>query len=827
MSMLTYKRGILSCKQARTFMRYIHTTQRTGQWGIWSANAAVVPLSPLHPSAELEYFLNDSKCDIVLSHGDLKPRLSALSSGKSSCKVKVLDIEEIISGPGIDPCKIGEIDENSPAQFIYTSGTTGKPKGVVHTRKSILAQVKSLADGWGLRQSDQLLHLLPLHHIHGIVVALATALYTGATVEMLEKFDSERVWNRIMFGEKNLSLIMGVPTIYSKLIQRWDSMGAKEQSLASDAVKQFRLTICGSAPLPISTFQKWYNITGHKMVERYGMSEIGIALSNDAFNPENIRVGSVGKPLPGVSVRLCDGYDEKNEPILSDYGEIQVKGDTIFKEYFGLPEKTRAEFTNDKWFKTGDIAKRSDEGIYYIQGRSSTDIIKSGGYKLSALEVENHLLDHPLVQDVAVAGIKDEQYGELLVAAIVQKRGVHTEELTQERLREWCKGRIASYKIPRKIHITDSLPRNLMGKVDKKNRGKADLVIRNATGQPLMRSGGRGRNTWNGSTATVFGCSGFLGRYLVARLAREGTRVVVPYRGESEAIRHLKPTGDLGMIIPMEYDVRNPEQIEECIAHSDVVYNLIGRNYETKNFSFEKVHIEAPTTIAEICHNAGIARFIHVSHISANGASDSRVMQAKALGESSVKSAFPDVTIVRPSTMYGYEDQLLNGICYWKHILLSPNSNQTLRPVNVSDVALALDVLRDLDDAAGETFELYGPKAYTYKELIDLCSFLLHEKIFSVNVPFPAYRLLARALDLAPFHYTSHHEADLLRVDENPSNKPGIRTFADLGIEPHLIELTALQYIKHYRSFVHVEEGFEPRGYKAFRKPINPPTHQL
>ncbi|KAJ1677781.1 Protein-lysine N-methyltransferase efm5, partial [Spiromyces aspiralis] len=303
-------------------------------------------------------------------------------------------------------------------------------------------------------------------------------------------------------------------------------------------------------------------------------------------------------------------------------------------------------------------------------------------------------------------------------------------------------------------------------------RGKADLVVRKATGQPIIRRGGHGRQSWNGSTATVFGCSGFLGRYLVTRLAATGTRVVLPYRGEPDAVRHLKLTGDLGMVTPLEFDVRNPEQIEACVRHSDIVYNLIGRNYETKNFTFEQVHIEAPTRIAEICDEVGVSRLVHVSHIGAKGTSDSRVMQTKALGENSVKAAYPSVTIVRPATMYGYEDRLLNGIAYWRNICLVPNAKQVLRPVNVSDVASALHMMQNNEDTAGQTFELYGPKEYTYQQIIDICSFLLHEKVASVSIPASIYRLMARMLDLAPFHYTSHHEADMLHVDEIPSSDP-------------------------------------------------------
>ncbi|KAJ1847642.1 Protein-lysine N-methyltransferase efm5 [Coemansia sp. RSA 2708] len=358
-------------------------------------------------------------------------------------------------------------------------------------------------------------------------------------------------------------------------------------------------------------------------------------------------------------------------------------------------------------------------------------------------------------------------------------------------------------------------------------RGKADVTVRRTTGDVLVGRGTYGRQSWNGQTATVFGCSGFLGRYVVARLAREGTKVIVPYRGLAEYIRHLRPTGDLGMVIPMEFDLRNPKQIEECVRYSDVVINLIGRNYETKNFSLDKVHIEGAQRIADISREAGVSRFIHMSSINARTNAHSKALVTKAFGEQRVRESFPGANIVRAATMYGYEDELLNNIGRFKHLYLTVNhARQRLRPVCVSDVAHAIDIIRDNEDTVGQTYDLYNPKEYTRKEVIDLVQFLLHDRVWHVNVPTSLLRAVSRIADMLPFHYTSPHEVDLMSVDDVPSEDPSVHTFADLGIQPHTLELAALQYIRHYRPPQHEEDPMEPAGYKAFRKPPVPVSNK-
>ncbi|OMJ27148.1 NADH-ubiquinone oxidoreductase [Smittium culicis] len=302
---------------------------------------------------------------------------------------------------------------------------------------------------------------------------------------------------------------------------------------------------------------------------------------------------------------------------------------------------------------------------------------------------------------------------------------------------------------------------------------KSLTTVRRATREPIISQGPVGRQAWNGQTATVFGCTGFLGRYVVSALATQGTRVIIPYRGISENTRHLKPSGDLGMVIPMEFDIRNRTQVEEVMRHSDVVINLIGRNYETKNFTLEMVNIDAPARIAEIAQNVGVARFIHVSSLCADPNSKSAVYSTKGKAESYLKANFPDTTIIRPATMFDWKDSYLtvNG------------ASNKLRPVDVDDVAKAINAIVQNEWTLGKVFEL----------------------------------LAGKAIDILPFHYSSHHEVDMMGTSEIPSRDPEVYTFADLGINPNPLETNALKYIRHYRKF-EIESLPMEVSSKAFRK---------
>ncbi|MDP3983768.1 MAG: AMP-binding protein, partial [Acidimicrobiia bacterium] len=281
---------------------------------------------------------------------------------------------------------------------------------------------------------------------------------SGAVCEMIPKFDPARVWDRL--ASEEFTIYMGVPTLYHRLIERWDAIeDVVEKSRLTAGCRRLRLMVSGSAALPVPVLERWREISGHTLLERYGMTEIGMALSNPLSGER--RPGSVGSPLPGVEVRLVD--EESREVGEGEAGEIQVRGDTVFLEYWNRPEATREALTADDWFRTGDVAVK-DGDMYRILGRSSIDIIKSGAEKISALEVEETLLRHVEVSEAAVVGIPDLEWGQRVVALVVPTAN---SKPSVEELKEWCRASLARYKIPKEVHLVDSLPRNPMGKVVK------------------------------------------------------------------------------------------------------------------------------------------------------------------------------------------------------------------------------------------------------------------------------------------------------------------------------------------------------------------------
>ena len=425
------------------------------QWGIWRAGGIAVPLSVSHPIPEMEYVIEDSDAEIVVSHPDFESKLRPIAQTTDKRFLLTSDMLETESMP------LPHINPNRRAMILYTSGTTSKPKGVVTTHKNLETQIVSLIEAWEWSPEDHILHVLPLHHIHGIINVLACALWVGATCEMLPKFDAEMVWERIVKG--NLTLFMAVPTIFTKLISFWENSPPECQREMSDASLNLRLMISGSAALPVSVLDKWKEITGHTLLERYGMTEAGMILSNPLHGQ---RVpGYVGTPLPYIQVKLVDEKGNTAEPNTS--GEILVKGLSVFLEYWRKPDVTQRAF-QEGWFCTGDIAT-VEGGNYRLLGRSSVDIIKTGGYKVSALEIEEVLRTYPVVKECAVVGVDDPEWGERVGVALILKQD---SDLRLDALRKWARERLAVYKIPTRMCIVEKLPRNLMGKVFKPDVAK-------------------------------------------------------------------------------------------------------------------------------------------------------------------------------------------------------------------------------------------------------------------------------------------------------------------------------------------------------------------
>lgn len=410
------------------------------QWGIWRAGGVAVPLGWTHPPAELEYAARDSQASALVAGAEEEARLNSAAQN--------ID-RPLLTAPllGAPPADLPRLLPERRAMILYTSGSTGRPKGVVSTHGNLDAQTRCLVKAWEWSPTDRMLHALPLHHIHGIVNGLTCALYSGAACEFLPRFDADAVWQRIAKG--GISVFMGVPTIYSRLIQAWEAAPAERRAVWSKAAGRLRLAVSGSAALPVALFKKWRALSGQALLERYGMTEFGMALSNP-YRGERVP-GTVGFPLPGMEARL------------TPEGEIEARGEAVFLEYWNRPMATATAF-QDGWFRTGDIAAQDESGRFRILGRRSVDILKTGGYKVSALEAENALLELPQIQECAVVGLPDEEWGERVCAAAVLKNGA---ELTLKTLRNLTKKRLAVYKIPTCLLIVEALPRNAMGKVMK------------------------------------------------------------------------------------------------------------------------------------------------------------------------------------------------------------------------------------------------------------------------------------------------------------------------------------------------------------------------
>ena len=427
--------------------------------GIWRAGGIAVPLATSHPTAELEYTIRDSGATQVVVHPSSAALLAPIAAATGA---RLVITDDVLGGPEGPPLRqaaqgaLPQVASAGRAMIVYTSGTTGRPKGAVMRHATIGAQVASLVNAWGWRSDDRVLLVLPMHHVHAILNGLGCALAVHATCEMLPEFDAEVVWDRLASGE--ITVFTAVPTIYRRLIASWEAAAPDVQRARSEGVRQLRLMMSGSAALPVRTLERWREISGHTLLERYGMTELGMALSNPLHGER--RPGFVGLPLPDVDVQIVD---EDGIQVLEGHpGELEVRGRTVFSEYWQRPEETRLAFRNG-WFRTGDVAVVED-GYYRLLGRTSVDIIKTGGFKVSALEIEEVLRTHPAIAECAVIGIEDPEWGER-VSAAVELRGDAT--LSCEELQRWAKERLAPYKVPRALRTVEALPRNSLGKVVK------------------------------------------------------------------------------------------------------------------------------------------------------------------------------------------------------------------------------------------------------------------------------------------------------------------------------------------------------------------------
>ncbi|MFD7441926.1 acyl-CoA synthetase [Streptomyces sp. NPDC059909] len=420
--------------------------------GVVAALLAGVPAVPLNPKTgerELAHIVGDSAPSLVLAGpGDeLPPVLSALAR---------LDIP-VSAGSGQPEVPLpAEPDPGAPALIVYTSGTTGPPKGAVLPRRAVAATLDALEAAWAWTGDDVLVHALPLFHVHGLILGVLGPLRRGGAVRHLGRFSPEGVARELGAGG---TMLFGVPTMYHRLAEAVEGDPESAKALAGA-----RLLVSGSAALPVHDHERIFAATGRRVVERYGMTE---TLMNTSVRVDGEpRAGSVGLPLPGVELRLVE--DDGSEITAYDgetVGEIQVRGPNLFTEYLNRPDATAAAFDGD-WFRTGDMAVRDADGYVRIVGRRATDLIKSGGYKIGAGEIENALLEHPGVREAAVTGEPDEDLGERVVAWVVPADPARPP--SADELAGHVAAQLAPHKRPRTVRFLEALPRNDMGKIMKR-----------------------------------------------------------------------------------------------------------------------------------------------------------------------------------------------------------------------------------------------------------------------------------------------------------------------------------------------------------------------
>ncbi|MFC9031016.1 acyl-CoA synthetase [Streptomyces arboris] len=420
------------------------------------AGVPAVPLNPRTGEAELAHILADSEPTAVLAGPDeaLPPALEKLRRVTVDARAAASEAPE-----GYGP---SEAAAEAPALIVYTSGTTGPPKGAVLPRRAIAASLDALEDAWGWTGDDVLVHALPLFHVHGLILGVLGPLRRGGSLRHLGKFSAEGVARELGSGG---TMLFGVPTMYHRLAEVLDAAaGTVGRDSLADALAGARLLVSGSAALPVHDHERIAAATGRRVIERYGMTE---TLMNTGIRADGVpRPGTVGPPLAGVELRLV----EEDGTVLSGpeaIGEIQVRGPNLFTGYLNRPDATAAAHTADGWFRTGDVGTVDEDGYVTIVGRKATDLIKSGGYKIGAGEIENVLLGHPGVREAAVTGEADPDLGERVVAWVVAADPDSPPRA--EELADHVAGQLAPHKRPRTVHFLDALPRNDLGKIMKRS----------------------------------------------------------------------------------------------------------------------------------------------------------------------------------------------------------------------------------------------------------------------------------------------------------------------------------------------------------------------
>lgn len=412
-----------------------------------------LPLNTGYTGDEIRYFLNDAEPALFVCRPKLEDEARALAAETGCPAVATLgsaaDGSLMETSRRATPCEeIVTLGENDLAAILYTSGTTGRSKGAMLTHHNLASNAETLVKTWHFSANDRLIHALPIFHTHGLFVACNVVLMAGASMLFLPKFDADIIFEELPHG----SVMMGVPTFYTRLVQ--------DARLTPKAAENMRLFISGSAPLTSETHEAFEAKTGHAILERYGMTETNMNISNP-YQGER-RAGTVGVPLPGVDIRIID-RESGAEVAEGDIGILQVRGPNVFIGYWRMPEKTREELLDDGFFITGDLAMLDAQGYVHIVGRDK-DLVISGGYNVYPKEVEQLIDELEQVVESAVIGLPHPDFGEGVAAAVVCQAGASLDETT---IFDHLAGRLAKYKQPKRVFFVEELPRNTMGKVQK------------------------------------------------------------------------------------------------------------------------------------------------------------------------------------------------------------------------------------------------------------------------------------------------------------------------------------------------------------------------
>ncbi|MGW1418810.1 malonate--CoA ligase [Bradyrhizobium manausense] len=420
--------------------------------GTVRAGAVYLPLNTAYTLNELDYFIGDAEPSLVVCDPSKAEGLAPIAA-KVQAKVETLGADgkgSLTDAADKASSEFTTVPRASDdlAAILYTSGTTGRSKGAMLSHDNLASNSLSLVDYWRFTDKDVLIHALPIYHTHGLFVATNVTLFARASMIFLPKLDPDLIIKLMA----RATVLMGVPTFYTRLLQN--------PALSRETTKHMRLFISGSAPLLAETHREWSARTGHAVLERYGMTETNMNTSNP-YDGERVP-GAVGFPLPGVSVRVTEPETGKELP-RDEIGMIEVKGPNVFKGYWRMPEKTKSEFRPDGFFITGDLGKIDDKGYVHILGRGK-DLVISGGFNVYPKEIESEIDAMPGVVESAVIGVPHADFGEGVTAVLVCNKGA---DVTEAAVLKALDGRIAKFKVPKRVFVVDELPRNTMGKVQK------------------------------------------------------------------------------------------------------------------------------------------------------------------------------------------------------------------------------------------------------------------------------------------------------------------------------------------------------------------------